>query len=141
MEENNIKNIFGLCNLSESECKLLNPQVMAFVGDGVYTLYVRNKVALENNCKSGELHKITSSFVKATEQSHILDKIMPLLNDEQKDIFRRARNYKTHSVAKNASVMEYRRATGFEAVLGYLYLTNNIQKLNEILQICVLKEE
>ncbi len=134
-------NIFDLQNLTEKECALLNPQVLAFVGDGVYTLYVRNKVALENNCKSGELHKITSSYVKATKQSEVMERVMPLLTEVEQDIFRRARNYKTHSVAKNASVVEYRRATGFEAVLGYLYLTNNTQKLNKILQICVQKDE
>ncbi len=132
-------NFFELKTLSENECKLLNPQVLAFVGDGVYTLYVRNKVALENDSKSGELHKITSSYVKATEQSHVMERVLPLLNETEKDVYKRARNYKTHSVAKNASVVDYHRATGFEAVLGFLYLTNNMEKLNQILQVCADK--
>lgn len=133
-------NFFGLNNLTESEAKLINPQVLAFVGDGVYTMYVRNKVALSSKAKSGELHKQTSAIVKATQQSHIIDRILPLLNDVEKDVFRRGRNYKTHSVAKNASVIDYRRATGFEAVIGYLYLTGKVEKLNEILEVCVKEE-
>lgn len=130
-------NIFGFENMTEGECKLLNPQVLAFVGDGVYTMYIRNMVALKSKAKSGELHKQTASYVKATEQSHTIDKIMPMLTDAEKDIFRRARNYKTHSVAKNASVVDYRRATGFEAVIGYLYLTGKTEKLNKVLALCV----
>ena len=133
-------NFFGLNKLTESEAKLVNPQVLAFVGDGVYTMYVRNVVALSSKAKSGELHKTTSSFVKASQQSHIIDRILPLLNDAEKDIFRRGRNYKTHSVAKNASVVDYRRATGFEAVIGYLYLTGNMEKLKNILEVCVKEE-
>ena len=133
-------NFFGLKNLTEGEAKLVNPQVLAFVGDGVYTMYVRNMVALSSKAKSGELHKTTASFVKATQQSHVIDRILPLLNESEQDIFRRGRNYKTHSVAKNASVVDYRRATGFEAVIGYLYLTGNMEKLNAILEVCVKEE-
>ena len=133
-------NIFGFENMSENECRLVNPQVLAFVGDGVHTLYVRNMLALSSKGKSGELHKITASYVKATEQSHVIDKIMPLLDETEKDIFRRARNYKTHSVAKNASVVDYRRATGFEAVIGYLYLAGKTEKLNKVLSLCVENE-
>lgn len=133
-------NFFGFRNLSENEAKLVNPQVLAFVGDGVYTMYVRNMVALSSKAKSGELHKATASFVKATQQSHIIDRILPMLNKAEQDIFRRGRNYKTHSVAKNASVVDYRRATGFEAVIGYLYLTGNMEKLNLILEVCVKED-
>lgn len=134
-------NIFGFENMTENECRLLNPQVLAFVGDGVYTMYIRNMVALNSTARSGELHKITSSYVKATEQSHVIDRILPILNDQEKDIFRRARNYKTHSVAKNASVIDYRRATGFEAVIGYLYLTGQNEKLNKVLALCVEEKD
>lgn len=133
-------NIFGFEDMAESECKLVNPQVLAFVGDAVYTMYIRHKVALSSSGKSGQLHKLTSAYVRASEQSHVIDKIMPMLSEAERDIFRRARNYKTHSVAKNASVIEYRRATGFEAVVGYLYLTGQIEKLNSVLALCVESE-
>lgn len=114
-----------------------NPQVLAFVGDGVYTMFIRNKIVLEHKAKSGELHKLTTDYVKASKQSVAIEKLLPVLSEDEVSVYKRARNYKTASVAKNASVQEYKRATGFEAVLGYLYLAGDDERLNYILRLCV----
>ena len=132
-----MENLFNFKILTEEEAKLKNPQVLAFIGDAVYSLYVRNLIVLNNEGKSGELHKLTTKFVKAKSQSETIEKIMPLLTEKENDIFRRGRNYKTQSVAKNSSVQEYHRATGFEAVLGYLYLSGQFERINQLLKVGV----
>lgn len=132
-----MKNIFDFEIISQDEAKLKNPQVLAFIGDAVYSLYVRNLIVLNSEGKSGELHKLTTKYVKAKSQSDTIEKVLPILTEKETDIFRRGRNYKTQSVAKNSSVQEYHRATGFEAVLGYLYLSGQFDRLNEILKLGV----
>ena len=130
-------NFFGLDEIGKNDAKNYNPQVLAFVGDGVYTMYVRNLIVLNNDGKSGALHKLTASYVKAKTQSEIIERLMPLFNEDELSVFKRGRNYKTQSTAKNSSVQEYHRATGFEAVLGYLYLSGQTERLNEILRLSV----
>lgn len=132
-----MKNYFNFNSLEMADLKKENPQVLAFVGDGVYTLFIRNKIVLEHKAKSGELHKLTTDYVKASKQSVAIEKLLPIFTEDELAIYKRARNYKTASVAKNASVQEYKRATGFEAVLGYLYLAGQVDRLNEILSMCV----
>ena len=96
---------------------------------------------LNNDGKSGELHKLSTRFVKAKSQSETIEKLLPLFTEEEANVFRRGRNYKTQSVAKNSSVQEYHRATGFEAVLGYLYLSGQFERLNKLLEIGVKDED
>ena len=136
-----MKNIFNFEILSERDASLKNPQVLAFIGDAVYSLYIRNLIVLNNDGKSGELHKLSTRFVKAKSQSDTIEKLLPLFTDVENDVFRRGRNYKTQSVAKNSSVQEYHRATGFEAVLGYLYLSGQFERLNQLLEIGVKDED
>lgn len=128
-----MKNLFEIDYLSEEEARLKNPQVLAFLGDAVYSLYIRNLIVRSSDQKSGELHKESTKFVKAKSQSEAIEKLLPHFTDNEMAVFKRGRNYKTQSVAKNSSVQEYHRATGFEAVLGYLYLSGQITRLNEIL--------
>ena len=127
-------NLFDIQFLEEQEARLKNPQVLAFLGDAVYSLYVRNLIVLNSNEKSGALHKTSTKFVKAKSQSEAIEKLLPLFTENEMSVFKRGRNYKTQSVAKNSSVQEYHRATGFEAVLGYLYLSGQIERLNELLK-------
>lgn len=127
----------NLQNLTPQKAKNLNPQVLAFVGDSVYTLFVRTMLAEKFDVKSGKLHTLANEYVKAGGQSDALTNILEILSEDEMAIFKRARNYKTHSVAKNANVIDYKRATGFEAVVGYLYLIGNYNRLNEILNLCV----
>jgi ribonuclease-3 family protein len=127
-------NYFNFEEISKEDAMILNPQVLAFVGDAVYTMYIRNMIVLNNKGKSGELHKITAKYVKAKTQSEAIEKLLPSLTQDEQDVFKRGRNYKTQSTAKNSSVQEYHRATGFEAVLGYLYLSGQQERLNELLK-------
>lgn len=117
-----------------NEISQLNAQVLAFIGDSVYTLYVREKMLNLPKNKSNVLHSHANQYVSAVGQSISIEKILPLLNDEEVAVFKRARNYKTASTAKHSTISEYRRATGFEAVIGYLYLTKQTDRLNEIMK-------
>lgn len=110
----------------------MNPVVLAFVGDAVYTLFVRERLALSHQYKTGELDRRTAEIVSAHGQSRKLEQILPLLTEEEEDIFRRGRNAKKPTKSKNASVGEYVRSTGFEALLGYLYLTGQTERLEEL---------
>ena len=111
----------------------LSPVTLAFVGDAVYSLYVREKLVLSTDFGTGTLQKLTSTEVSAHGQSELLERIMPLFTEEEADIFRRGRNAKKPTKSKNASVAEYNRSTGFEAVLGYLYLTGQYDRITQLL--------
>ena len=110
----------------------MNPVVLAFVGDAVYTLLVREKLALSSGEKTGALNKRASEIVSAHGQSDLLEKILPLLTEEEEDIYRRGRNAKKPTKSKNASVGEYVRSTGFEAVIGFLYLTGQTERIEKL---------
>ena len=129
--------MFELGTFDEKEARLLNPQVLAFVGDGVYSLYIRHKIVLNGDLKGKDLHDQVTNFVKAKGQSNFIDKLLPLFNETEMSVFKRARNHKTLSQSKNSSIIDYKRATGLEAVLGYLYLIGNTQRLNEILSFSI----
>lgn len=121
--------------MSKKEVLQLNPLVLAFIGDSVQTLYVRTKLSLNILKKAGELHNLTSKEINAASQSIALKKILPCLTEDEKSIYKRARNSKTSSSAKNASITDYHTASGFEAVVGYLYLMNQSKRLNELITI------
>ena len=125
-------NLFS--TVSEQKAKNLSPITLAFVGDAVYSLYVREKLVLSTDFSTGTLQKLTSSEVSAHGQSELLEKIQPLFTETENDIFKRGRNAKKGTRSKNASVAEYNRSTGFEAVLGYLYLTGQYQRISYLLE-------
>ena len=116
-----------------NKAKNLNAIVLAFVGDAVYSLFVREKLTFEFDYKSGELNKLATAKVNAVAQAEFLKQILPLLTDDEMTIFKRARNAKKPTRAKHASVADYNVATGFEAVIGYLYLTGQNDRLNFLL--------
>lgn len=125
--------MFSFRSPAEKErVRQMNPVVLAFVGDAVYTLFVRERLALSHQYKTGELDRRTAEIVSAHGQSRKLEQILPLLTEEEEDIFRRGRNAKKPTKSKNASVGEYVRSTGFEALLGYLYLTGQTERLEEL---------
>ena len=115
------------------KAKNLNPIVLAFVGDAVYSLFVRERLTFESDSKTGELNVMATSQVNASAQSNFLKEILPLLTEDELSIFKRARNAKKTTRAKHASIAEYNAATGFEAVLGYLYLIGDLDRLNFLL--------
>ena len=112
--------------------KQINPIVLAFVGDAVYTLCVRTRLALSSGEKTGALNRRASERVSAHGQSEALARILPMLTEEEAEIYRRGRNAKKPTKSKNATVAEYVRSTGFEALLGYLYLTGQAQRIGEL---------
>ena len=119
----------------ETDVKFLNPLVMAFVGDSIYSLYVKTKKLNLFAEKVNNLTKKTAEVVNAKAQEQALFKIMDILSEEEVDIVRRARNANIHTRAKNYSIEEYRHATALEALIGYLYLTANTDRLQEILEL------
>lgn len=115
----------------------LNPLALAFVGDSIFSLYVRQYVIASHQTNVNNLTKLANSFVNAGSQYKIFRKIEPLLTEEEANICHRARNANIHSKAKNYSITEYIYATAFEALLGYLYLTGQENRLNQILKLSV----
>ena len=118
--------------LSDEQCDLLSPLSLAFVGDAVWTLIVRQYFCDRTTLKNNNLHKLSTRLVKASFQSYAFDKIKDRLTDRELDIARRSRNVKLNTIAKNASLSDYRKATSFEAVVGYLYLTGDMNRVKEI---------
>lgn len=112
--------------------KQINPIVLAFVGDAVYTLCVRTRLALSSGEKTGALNRRASERVSAHGQSEALARILPMLTEEEAEIYRRGRNAKKPTKSKNATVAEYIRSTGFEALLGYLYLTGQTERIRQL---------
>lgn len=120
-------------SLPREEAKLINPVVLAFVGDAVYSLYVRKKLVLAGGGRAADFQRAASKVVSAHGQSAFLEKLLPVFNEEEAEVFRRGRNAKKATKSKNASVAEYNRSTGFEAVLGFLYLSGDVQRISELL--------
>ena len=132
--------------LTKVEAMQLNPVALAFVGDTVYSLYVRERLALSGCGKVSQLQRVAAQVVSAKGQSAFLDKLIPLFTEEEADIFRRGKNAKKGTKSKSASSLEYNRSTGLEAVLGYLYLIGDEERIKQLLaesdlQNFVLQEE
>ena len=123
--------------LNESDIKQSSPLVLAYMGDAVYEQFIREYVIRQGLCKNGLLHKKSIKYVSAKAQCEILKRIEVELTEEELDVVRRGRNSNPHSTAKNADVVEYKYATGFEALVGYLYLSGQKERLEEILNKCV----
>lgn len=119
--------------ITKSQAREMNPVVLAYVGDAVESLYVRTALSTSSSAKAHALHVAASKIVNATAQARRIEKILPLLEEEERDIYRRAKNSKINSSAKNAELMDYKSATGLEAVYGYLYLTGDTARLKELL--------
>lgn len=118
--------------------KQMSPLVLAWVGDSVFDLFVRCRLAAKKKSESAhKMHVKAINYVSAGAQSKIVNVLYDLLNDEEKAIFRRGRNSKSATIPKHADVLDYRRATAFEAVLGYLYLLGNQERLNVLLNMAV----
>ena len=114
-----------------------SPLVWAYMGDAVYEMYIREYVISQGLCKNGLLHRKSIKFVSAKAQCAILKELEEKLTEEELDIVRRGRNANPHSTAKNADIVEYKYATGFEALIGFLHLTEQKERLDEILKMCV----
>lgn len=119
------------------EVNTMSPLTWAYVGDAVYELFIRMNLVNTKKSKPHMLHIESIKYVKAEAQANILKRIYDELTEDEKDIVRRGRNAENHHLPKNANVQEYMYATAYEALLGYLYLTKQTQRLQEILKISV----
>ena len=122
-------------NLEKKKIREINPLVLAFLGDAIHTAFVREKVVLEHSYSAGLMHKESSKFCSATHQSLVFDKLQEILTEEEQEIALRARNAKNSHTAKHSSLAEYKKATSFEALLGYLYLAGENDRLQQFLDI------
>ena len=125
--------------MTETEAGQINPVVLAFLGDAVYSLWVRERLVRSGAGKPSEFQRTAGKLVSARGQSAFLERVLPILSERETEIFKRGRNAKKPTKSKHASVSEYNRSTGFEAVLGYLHLTGNTERIETLL--CLIDEE
>lgn len=127
-------------DMPAEKAKMLSPLVLAFVGDAVMTLFVREHLAKSSDAKAGKLHSSAAKTVCGRAQAELLDDIFGILTEEEKEIFRRCRNAKYHTTAKNVALADYKKASGLEAVLGFHYLAGNGPRCGELLGHALEKE-
>lgn len=118
--------------LAEQNPKQLSPLTLAFVGDGVYELLVRENIVRTANMPAKKLNTMKVSLVRASAQAAVYDGVLPLLSEEEQEILKRGRNCHTASVPKNADMLAYRKATGLETLFGYLYLKGENARIQEL---------
>ena len=121
---------FSISNpLSKEEALNINPSSLALIGDAVQALYLRTDGGLNSTDKTGKIHNRVTQCVKATTQAKVMNKLIDTLDEDELSLFKKARNLKILTSAKHATIDEYRYATGFEALLGFYFITNNYEKL------------
>ena len=126
-------------NLNENEIRKMSSLGLAHIGDAVFELLVRSKLALLGDATAARLHRDTVKLVAAPAQAKAAEKILASLTDEELAVFRRGRNAKVNSVPKAATLFEYHEATALETLFGYLYLTGRRERINELF--CKMTEE
>lgn len=123
----------------EVDVRTYSPLTLAFIGDCIFDLIVRTVVVERANAAPNSLHKAKSRLVKAETQALMAESIQEDLTEEEMAVYRRGRNAKSYTTAKNASIGDYRKATGLEALYGYLYLTNQMERILELIKISLHK--
>lgn len=122
---------------SEADVNMMSPLIWAYIGDAVYEMHIRTYLINTTALKPHKLHIESIKYVKAKAQADILNKIYESLTDDEKDIVRRTRNTENHHLPKNAELKDYMYATAFEGLIGYLFLTNQKERLEEILNLSI----
>lgn len=123
-----------LFQLEDRDLRTYSPLTLAYIGDGVYEVVIRTILVKKGNCPVNQLHRKASSLVKASAQSDMMDILEPQLTEEEQSVYRRGRNAHSPTMAKNATMSDYRRATGFEALIGYLYLKEDYTRMLELIR-------
>lgn len=121
--------------------RLVSPLALAYLGDAVYDLYVRQYVLAQASRRVNQLHREATRFVSAKAQARAVRLLEPELTEEEADMLRRGRNAKSHAAPKNTDVLDYRHSTGFECLVGYLYLCKRYERLETILRLSLGLEE
>lgn len=127
--ETNLMQLKELFHLEDQDLRSYSPLTLAYIGDGVYELIIQTILVKKGNCPVNRLHKKASSLVKAGAQSAIMEVIEEKLTPEELSVYRRGRNAHSPTMAKHATMADYRRATGFEALMGYLYLKEDYTRM------------
>lgn len=118
---------------------LINGIALAFEGDAVYSLYIRRHLIFQGQTKPNQLHRLATRYVSAKAQAMLIEALLEggLLTQEEEAIYKRGRNAHSHTKAKNTDIITYKMSTGFEAVLGYLHMTQQMARLEEIIDWCI----
>lgn len=121
------------------DVNLINGIALAFEGDAIYSTYIRKHLIFQGLTKPNQLHRKTTRYVSAKAQAMLITKMLEaqLLSEKEEDIYRRGRNANSHTKAKNTDVVTYKMSTGFEAVVGYLHMTEQIKRLEELIDWCI----
>ena len=134
-----IKNVLGLKEISPAQ---LSPLVLAYIGDSIFDLVIKTYLLdTKGNMQVNKLNRFASNIVKAQSQSEMIGIIEPLLSPAEEAVYKRGRNAKSYTSAKNASISDYRRATGFEALMGYLYLEGEYERMIQLIKAGLDKEK
>lgn len=128
-------------HLEEKDLRTYSPLTLAYIGDGVYELVIRTVLVKKGNCPVNQLHRKASSLVKAASQSAMMKFIEPMLTEEEHSVYRRGRNAHSPTMAKHATMADYRRATGFEALMGYLYLKEDFCRIVELVRAGIREDQ
>ncbi|MGT2907760.1 Mini-ribonuclease 3 [Streptococcus dentiloxodontae] len=125
------------------DVNLINGIALAFEGDAVYSLYIRRHLIFKGQTKPSQLHRLATHYVSAKAQAMLITAMLEaqLLTEKEEDIYRRGRNANSHTKAKNTDIITYKMSTGFEAVMGYLHMTGQIERLEELIEWCIKKIE
>ena len=131
-----IKEVF---QCGKVDVRAYSPLTLAYIGDAIYELVIRTVVVERANRAANELHKRTVKYVQAGVQAALIEALLEELTEEEVAVYKRGRNAKSHTSAKNASIQDYRKATGFEALMGFLYLTGQTERMLYLIQTGVEK--
>lgn len=116
------------------DIRTYSPVTLAYIGDAVFELIIRTLIVEKGQRAANTLHKHTTKVVCAQTQARMIDAVYDTLTEEEQDIYRRSKNTKLHSTAKNASLADYRKATGFEALCGYLFLEDDVERITQLVR-------
>ncbi|ONI45733.1 ribonuclease III [Candidatus Epulonipiscioides gigas] len=128
-------NVFEELNNKKVDPKVYSPLVLAYIGDAIYEIFVRDYIVKKANAPVNKLHKEAKQYVKASGQAKMYHKIKDILTEEEFAVLKRGRNARSATSPKNGDIIEYRLATGVEALVGFLYLQNNNKRLATIMEI------
>ena len=120
-----------------AEINSFSPLSLAYIGDAVYEVYIRSHVMNNGNMQVNKFHREATRYVSANAQSNIIHRIMEFLTEEEISVFKRGRNAHSYTSAKNADIVAYRHATGFEALIGYLFILKQFDRINEIVKMSI----